>query len=78
MRDLAHMIAAFRGTPIVFAGVDANEHDRWEFSLAKARSELGYVPILSGAAGHRIAAEDHPVKIAVLSDIHSNCFALRL
>jgi UDP-glucose 4-epimerase len=48
MRDLAQRIAARRNTPIVFQGTDANEHDRWELSLEKARRELGYVPGLSG------------------------------
>jgi UDP-glucose 4-epimerase len=48
MRDLAQMIAASRNTPIVFGGADANESDRWELSVEKARKELDYVPSRSG------------------------------
>jgi UDP-glucose 4-epimerase len=49
MRDLAQMIAGFRNTPIVFEGVDPNADDRWDLSLEKARTDLGYTPKLSGA-----------------------------
>jgi nucleoside-diphosphate-sugar epimerase len=48
MRDVAQLIAGFRNTPIVFGGDDPGEHDRWNLSLVRARTGLGYTPSQTG------------------------------
>jgi UDP-glucose 4-epimerase len=48
MRELAHAIAEVRRTPIEISGIDPNEDDRWQLSLARANKDLAYSPKRSG------------------------------
>src|SRR5262245_20097216 len=47
MLDLANLIAAGWDAPVVFAGTDVNEGERWNISIDKARAGLGYRPQFS-------------------------------
>jgi UDP-glucose 4-epimerase len=44
MLDLANLIAARWGAPVAFEGADATEGERWNISIDKARTGLGFRP----------------------------------